>query len=278
MHLRRVIFGTLFIILFALSLLIFTRELAWFVPFVVLLATLVGTNEYYGLCRAKGYKTLSPIGFVVAVALLCDAYFFTLRAFLLIILCSIAALFLVQMFFHSFFDTISRTATTLFGSLYVALPLAFALFCLRYYQHGGYLVFFLVTVGWTADTGAYAIGSRWGRHRLSARISPNKTIEGAVAGLISTILVALVLKLLLPTESSVFSLTEIVFLALAMGIIGQLGDLAESALKRDAGVKDTGDLGTGHGGVLDIIDSLLFCFPTLFLYVETFRPDLHLAG
>jgi phosphatidate cytidylyltransferase len=273
---RRLAFGTLFIVLFVLSLFVFQRELYWFVPLAILLATLVGTDEYYRLCRAKGLKSLNLIGFALAIALLADAYFAALHYTLYIALIALISVFLLQMFFHSFFDALSRTATTLFGSFYVAVPMALALFCLRHYQQGGYLVFFLVALAWTADTGAYAIGSCCGRSRLSARISPNKTIEGAIAGLISTIVVALLLKLIFASHYAIFSFGEIFFLAVVMGILGQLGDLAESSLKRDAGVKDTGDLGTGHGGVLDIIDSLLFCFPTLFLYVEIFRPDLHL--
>lgn len=277
MHLKRLTFGTLFLVLLVLSLFVFVNELFWFVPLIIVVAAIVGTDEFYRLCRIKGYKPLSAIGFVITVALLGDAYFNRLGDLAYIIIVSIGLIFCVQMLLNNFSETIGRTSITFFGNLYVAFPMALALYILRYYEHGGYIVFFLIMLGWSADTGAYAFGSAWGRTPLSPQISPNKTVEGSIAGLLSTILIALLLKVIFPEQSAIFTTWEMIFLAVTMGIIGQVGDLAESALKRDAGVKDAGDLGTGHGGVLDIIDSLLFCFPFLYLYIELLRPDLHIT-
>jgi phosphatidate cytidylyltransferase len=118
-----------------------------------------------------------------------------------------------------------------------------------------------ILVTWAVDTAAYATGSAWGRHQMTPLLSPKKTWEGAagglVAGLAATIACALVFRLPL-------SLPAIMLTGLALGVIAQVGDLAESLLKRQTGVKDTGRIIPGHGGVLDRIDALLFVVPATY--------------
>ncbi|MEW6723705.1 MAG: phosphatidate cytidylyltransferase [Bacillota bacterium] len=120
-------------------------------------------------------------------------------------------------------------------------------------------LFLVLAVTWGADTAAYFIGLRFGRHRLAPTISPGKSVEGAAAGVVGAMLSALLVARL-------FTLSPPVALAAgaAAGVVGPLGDLAESALKRWAGVKDSSRLIPGHGGVLDRLDSLLFVAPTVY--------------
>ena len=120
---------------------------------------------------------------------------------------------------------------------------------------------------WICDSAAFHVGSALGKHKLFPRVSPQKSWEGAVAGLIAAILVALAAKYLVLTFLPV---TSAIVLGAIVGTIGQLGDLTESLLKRDAGVKDSSTLIPGHGGVFDRFDSLLLVAPCAYLYLEYF--------
>jgi phosphatidate cytidylyltransferase len=124
-------------------------------------------------------------------------------------------------------------------------------------------VLFLVGVTWAGESAAYLVGSSIGRHRLAPILSPRKTVEGAIAQVIISVAAAMALGYwLLPA----CGLMGAAGAGAVLGVIGQVGDLAESAIKRSIGTKDTGDLIPGHGGMLDRIDSLLFNAPALYLY------------
>jgi len=113
------------------------------------------------------------------------------------------------------------------------------------------------------DIGAYLIGSRFGKTPLIPRISPNKSIEGAIGGLIFSILGALISRQFLN-----FTYLHLIFMGIFFGILGQLGDLSESLMKRDCQVKDSGNIFPGMGGVLDSVDSLLFSAPAFYFYMS----------
>ena len=124
------------------------------------------------------------------------------------------------------------------------------------------LLLFLLGVTWAGETAAYAVGSLVGRHKLAPRISPGKTVEGAVAQFVVSGLAAWALRGIVPGWSEVQTLGA----GLLLGSVGQVGDLAESAIKRSVGAKDAGGAIPGHGGLLDRIDGLLFNIPALFYY------------
>ncbi len=157
---------------------------------------------------------------------------------------------------------VESTANTLFGAIYIGWLLGYAIW-LQGRADGPQLVLFLVGVTWAGESAAYLVGSSVGRHRLAPVLSPGKTVEGAVAQVIVSIAAALVLGFwLLPA----CGLLGAAGAGIILGVVGQVGDLAESAIKRSIGTKDTGDLIPGHGGMLDRIDSLLFNAPALYLY------------
>jgi phosphatidate cytidylyltransferase len=157
---------------------------------------------------------------------------------------------------------VESTANTLFGAVYVGWLLGYAIW-LQARTDGPQLVLFLVGVTWAGESAAYLVGSSVGRHRLAPILSPRKTIEGAIAQIVVSIAAALALGAwLLPT----CGLPGAAGAGGVLGVVGQVGDLAESAIKRSIGTKDTGDLIPGHGGMLDRIDSLLFNAPALYLY------------
>jgi phosphatidate cytidylyltransferase len=156
-----------------------------------------------------------------------------------------------------------RVAVTLLGICYVNWLLGHAI-SLRALPDGVHWILLLVWVTWIGETAAYLVGSLAGRHKLAPGISPGKTVEGAIAQLVASVLAALVAGgWLFPG----LQLRDAVAVGILLGVLGQVGDLVESALKRSVGVKDAGNVIPGHGGILDRIDGLLFNVPVLFYYV-----------
>jgi phosphatidate cytidylyltransferase len=159
-------------------------------------------------------------------------------------------------------------AVTLMGICYVNLLLGHALW-LRGLSDGVAWVLFLVAVTWVGETAAYAVGSSLGQHKLAPRLSPGKTVEGAVAQLVASAVAAVIVHaLLLPGRPA----WEGAGLGVLLGVVAQIGDLVESLLKRSVGAKDSGVVIPGHGGLLDRVDGLLFCTPVLFYCVAHGRP------
>jgi phosphatidate cytidylyltransferase len=130
-------------------------------------------------------------------------------------------------------------------------------------EAGSDLVFLLFFVVWGSDMAAYYIGSYRGRRPLAPRVSPKKTVEGAIGGIVGSLLAAFVARMWFMHRLSV---RDCLALGAILGVVGILGDLVESMLKRGAGVKDTSALVPGHGGILDRVDSLLYAAPVLYYY------------
>lgn len=158
---------------------------------------------------------------------------------------------------------------SLIGQLYIAVPLALTIRLTLVVdpfssmtQYNGLLLLAIFIFIWVNDTGAYLVGSRWGKRRLAPNISPKKSVEGSIGGLILVLLSAVILRLLLFPE---LSWLRILLIATVVAVFGTIGDLFESSLKRQAGVKDSGKLIPGHGGILDRIDSLLLAVPAVYL-------------
>ena len=170
-----------------------------------------------------------------------------------------------------------------FAFAYVALPLGF-LVQIREQWSGAFLLLYLLLLVWAGDIFAYFVGRTLGRHLMSPRISPKKTWEGAIASLLASLVVGMLLyNYALPISSALLNahlierrdgffalqkppLVPTLLLSAAINVAAQLGDLVESLIKRGAGVKDSGTLLPGHGGMLDRIDALLFAAPVLWYY------------
>jgi len=170
---------------------------------------------------------------------------------------------------------------SVFAFLYVALPMA-SLLQLREQWQGSFFLLYLLLLVWAGDIFAYFIGKPFGRHRMSPRISPNKTWEGAIASVIASVAVgilmfhyaqpissALMQAHLIERQNGIFgqtSLISVIVLSIVLNIAAQVGDLVESLIKRGAGVKDSGAILPGHGGMLDRVDALLFAAPVLWCF------------
>lgn len=278
----RIISGLIFAAVFLFGL-FSSSSLAPHVVFVIIVAaTMMGTHEYYILARHKQMRPSPWPGHAISVAFLVDAYFLGFSHFLHILVTCFWLLLMTQVFFKKHDFSIANMGTSLFGSIYLGLPMGIVLVLFTYPEKwfplaetahlGGNVLIFLILTSWMTDIGGYCIGKPFGKTKLSPVLSPNKSVEGFIGGLVLSIISGILLKLFFPGMDAMFSMWEAALLPVLFCVMGTLGDLAESAFKRDAGVKDSGKTYTGHGGMLDIIDSMLLCAPVFFLYLETVRP------
>jgi phosphatidate cytidylyltransferase len=151
----------------------------------------------------------------------------------------------------------------------VAFPLSFAVRLHGVPTYGPRLLLFALVITWAADTVAYFVGRAVGKHPLAPHISPKKTWEGSAGGMLGSLLVAYAFHYWLPIP-----VPHLLAMAAVGNVAGQMGDLLESACKRSAGVKDSGGLLPGHGGILDRIDALILCIPVIWYYVALIQPPM----
>ncbi len=233
----------------------------WLCSLFVVLFIVGGLYEYFAMLEKKGiciYKYFGiGIGTIIPLSIMFK--FEPTKSWeLLFIVLALFFLILMQFKRRDSSGVIVDISTTLFGILYVSWFFSFII-KIRYLPQGlGYLAALLLITK-LGDIGAYLIGSRWGKRLLIPRISPKKTIEGSLGGLFFSILGGLACKSFLP-----FDYLQLVIISAGLGILGQLGDLSESLLKRDCQVKDSGTIFPGMGGILDEIDSLLFTAPVFY--------------
>jgi len=180
-----------------------------------------------------------------------------------------AALFLFASFIPFLFsatmdrEILRSLGSVAFAQLYVSFTMSHAILLSRFPQ-GRRWIFLVFAVIFAGDTGAFYSGRIWGRHLLARVLSPKKTVEGAVGGLAVSLVVAVLAgKLLNPAP---LRLGSLLLLGLALALVGQVGDLMESMIKRASRVKDAGTLLPGHGGMLDRLDSLVFAFPLTYYF------------
>ena len=176
---------------------------------------------------------------------------------------TIVLIFLRQFTRQNTFEALSGLATTLFGLAYIGGLFSYVFYIRAFHaEQGAWLLLFLILVTKAGDMGAYVIGRLFGRHTLIPRISPRKTVEGFIGAMLVSAVAASAAHAMVPrlhhSRYSGFAL------GLFLGVCGQLGDLAESLLKRDCQIKDTSRLLPGLGGVLDVMDSLLFTAPLFY--------------
>ena len=153
------------------------------------------------------------------------------------------------------------------GILTIGWALGYHLILLRNAEPvGRELIFLLAGIIWCSDTGAYLVGRAFGKHKLGTPVSPRKTVEGTISGLVVGTLTSFVLSMIL--LNGTLSWVNAIFIGLLLSVLGQLGDLSASLMKRTAGVKDSGQVIPGHGGFIDRCDSLIFSTPVLYYYLE----------
>lgn len=230
---------------------------------VILFFTVMGLYEFFTMLQKKGISIYKYFGIAIGIIIPLSIIFgfeTTKKWELLFMILALLFLIIMQFRRRETAGVIVAISTTLFGILYVAWFFSF-LIKIRYLGNGVGLLSSVLLITKLGDIGAFLVGSRFGKTPLIPRISPKKSVEGAIGGLFFSILGALVSAPFLNLHY-----VHLILMGLALGVLGQLGDLSESLMKRDCQIKDSGSVFPGLGGVLDSIDSLLFTAPVFYFY------------
>jgi phosphatidate cytidylyltransferase len=253
------------------------------IPFFILMLGVVflALREYFHLLSQGGYQSQPVIGIVIGLILFMSLFLNGTQLGPLAENQGTAALLglvLIPVFAREMMrpnaeKAIERMALTFFGAFFISWALGHLLMLRSTAgaagQTGKWYTYYLFITIWFLDTGAYAVGKKFGRRHLAEMVSPKKTIEGALGGIVTGMLVSLLFRTIF--MRSFFGIGESLVVGLCIALVAQFSDLAESLLKRDVGVKDSANLLPGHGGILDRFDSFLFTAPFLYYYVSIFK-------
>ena len=240
--------------------------------FFVLLIGLVSFYEFSAMTKNRMAYVNFSLGAITVLIIIINTYYaFTGLNIILVLATSLLLLFEL---FRNKESAIINIGTTLLGILYFGV-LASSILLIReffsksdmLYSEGGYLIISIMVSIWVCDSAAFFLGSAFGKHKLFPRVSPNKSWEGAIAGFVFAIVGMIASKFIL---LEYLSWQDVIVIGIIAGTIGQLGDLVESLIKRDAKVKDSSAIIPGHGGIFDRFDSLLLTAPIVYLYLYYF--------
>jgi len=234
----------------------------WYALFLLLVAG-VGIYEYNRIMNNQFYSAPALVSIPGVILLMVILYLEQTTLVFHLVILLLFTLF-ISALFNGAKNRISDAALSLWGIFYIGGLLGF-LILLRKMPDGMLYTYILLAGVWVHDILAYFIGVKWGVHKFAPQISPNKTVEGSLAGALAVILLFLSISILSP-ELIKLTPGQAVFLALGIAAFAQLGDLFESALKRQFKVKDSGKIIPGHGGVLDRFDSLMLAAPFAYYY------------
>ncbi|HET6610621.1 MAG TPA: phosphatidate cytidylyltransferase [Kofleriaceae bacterium] len=244
-------------------------EPVWVTVFV---AAIIAMSEFFAMTlESRADRVAGTVTGAVAIAVLywlpvafpeADGVFLLLAMF-----CAVAPIFLYYLFRLGDMETsATRMAMTVTGIFYGGFLFTFLAFIKRDFgPMGGHFVVLVLVVAWMADTGAYTFGRLWGNRKLYPAVSPKKTRAGALGGVVGSVIGASVVRVLFLDH---MGWADILVIAAVGSVLGQLGDLAESLIKRSRGVKDSGTILGGHGGILDRCDAVLFIAPFVYLYLQ----------
>jgi phosphatidate cytidylyltransferase len=236
------------------------------IPLLVLveIMVLLGLAEFYALAERCGIRPRRILGLAGAAGILMAMAGYLPWDPAQLLLLTTMVLLLVGTIKPGTRFTLG-TAVTLLGILYVALAFGHVLTLRRLGPAGWRLALLPFALTWSCDTGAYFVGSTFGRHRMAPAISPRKSWEGGAAGLLASVGAAFLSR---SWFAPFLSLQHCLELGAILGVLAQAGDLVESRIKREACVDDSSGLVPGHGGVLDRLDSLLFAVPATYCYLR----------
>jgi phosphatidate cytidylyltransferase len=241
---------------------------------IVTLFILGGLYEFFYMVEKKGVRLFKVFGIIVGLFIPITIYFrFSVAEgwqFLFAVI-GLFILFILELTRKETHQAILSLSATVFGIIYISWCFSFII-RIRQLEEGMALVAFLIVVTKSSDIGAYLWGKNLGKTPLLERVSPKKSLEGAMGGFFTSLAVGILSSFFIKT----LGFWEKFFLIIILAIISQLGDLFESLLKRDCQVKDSGKIFPGMGGFLDVIDSIIFTAPTLYLYITMMRPVIQL--
>ncbi len=265
---NRIITAIFFVLIIALVLILRNKILD---TIFVILISILGISEYNNAFKEKGYHPISWIGYVGCFSILLMGGIIPEELKMVISRLVLAFILIVAFIYIMFMKekhSIIDITITLFSLLYIPFMFSFVKL-LMLMEHGRAWVLFAILGASMSDTFAYEIGSRFGKRKLCEKISPKKTVEGAIAGIIGVVISYVILALILNRFFDMnINLIFITVMGILTSIIGQFGDLSASVIKRYCGIKDFGTIMPGHGGILDRLDSLLFTAPMVYIFVK----------
>jgi phosphatidate cytidylyltransferase len=236
-----------------------------YLKYGIMVLSLFGMHEFYKVIKEKNIQSINLAGYV-----LCIVYYMTLNRtinykmsfFLLIITVFIIMCIPVFDVEYNFVDI----ATTILGFLYVSVFFSFIVLVDNKIS-GNYLVWLIFIASWTCDTSAYYAGKAFGKRKLCPKVSPKKTIEGSIGGMLGSTVACGILGYFIYSKIIFIPLYHFFIIGAVCGVFCQFGDLAASSIKRNVGVKDYSNLIPGHGGILDRFDSILFAAVVVYYYL-----------
>lgn len=276
-NLKQRLMMSFFAILLLFCIIYFSKNTYFSFVFVMfaILTISFAQLEYYNFAQKKGFFPLKKIGFFFT-ALYVTLNYLNIYYFQSDIILSLVLLLFLLTLFGCYFvkekDPFINLAIEIFGFVYLTLPLSFIV-NINYFPlvDGRWVLLYLLLITKMTDTGAFFIGKKWGSKKLAPFISPKKSWEGALGGMLCAILTnfifLIVLKLSFTSPPISLTILDSIWVSATISIFSQFGDLAESLLKRDVGVKDSSHL-PGMGGVLDIVDSLIFTSPLVYFLLK----------
>lgn len=231
--------------------------------FLLLAVSLIGMTELYNVVGAR-QTLLGVVGYLAAAVYYCFLYIGELEHVMMISLLFLVALMAVYVFSFPKYRA-EQVMTVFFGLFYVAMMLSFVYQTRMLPQEGGVIVWLIFLSSWGCDTCAYCVGMLIGKHKMAPKLSPKKSIEGGVGGILGAALLGALFALAMNHWAGADVVVwECALICGAGGAISQIGDLAASAIKRNHDIKDYGKLIPGHGGILDRFDSVIFTAPVIF--------------
>lgn len=254
MNVKRIISGVVLLAIVAIILILGNTTV---VNITMSIVALLAINEYFN-CIGNKDKVTRIIGDILAI-LIAFLDKLPIEILILIFPTTIVLLF-IKVIITEMKTNYENIAVIGFGMIYIIgflifIPLLYAT------EHGKFLIWYLAIAAWGTDTFAYSIGIRFGKHKLTP-ISPKKSVEGSVGGIVGAVILSLIYTYIInKTANLEISYLAISGIAIILSILGEIGDLAASSIKRYAGIKDFSQLIPGHGGMLDRIDSILLMAP-----------------
>lgn len=205
---------------------------------------LLGFIAMFGFLFAKGDEVYSPFIFLVAVVAMA-----------------------LPIFSRKY--NVLSSAVTLVGFVYIVCFFSL-LTLIREHDNGNYLIWIVFIIAWCTDTFAYFFGRAFGKHKLSPEVSPKKTVEGSIGGILACMFALLVYSIAVGSGHIAFHVVQLLVLGFFGSVVAQIGDLSASLIKRHTGIKDYGKIMPGHGGILDRFDSILFTAPVVYYCILIF--------
>jgi phosphatidate cytidylyltransferase len=248
-------------------------SIIWFLPkeftaILIVIASLIMLSEYFNMMKLNFIEAFRLSGYALLLFIM-SLFYFEVGDLLVYVFIIPLVILMVLVIKDGEYDKLLMSGSySLIGILYIGLFSGYLILISNYKggmgASGRELLIYLISVVWMSDTGAFFIGRYFGKHLMTVKLSPKKTVEGLIGGVVFGVAGGMVMRYIL---HGFVGYIESIFVSILLSLIGQLGDLVESFFKRAMKVKDSGHLLPGHGGVMDRMDALIFSAPFMYLYI-----------